>query len=65
VVLTKTLRTSLRTALESMRLMRPPSLRGDSGRRSLVFNRVYTAFLVRPEFVRKADALGVFGLHPL
>jgi hypothetical protein len=35
VVLTKALRTSLRTTLESIRLMRPPSLRGDSGCRSL------------------------------
>jgi hypothetical protein len=30
-----------------------------------VFNRIYTALSVRPGLVRKADALGVFGLHPL
>jgi hypothetical protein len=30
-----------------------------------VFNRIYTAFSVTPEFVRKANALGVFRLHRL
>jgi hypothetical protein len=29
------------------------------------FTRICTALSVTPEFVRKADALGVFGLHPL
>jgi hypothetical protein len=30
-----------------------------------VFNRIYTALSGRPEFLRKADALGVLGLYPL
>jgi hypothetical protein len=30
-----------------------------------VFNRIYTALSGRPEFLRKAHALGVFGLYPL
>jgi hypothetical protein len=30
-----------------------------------VFNCIYTALSVRPEFVQRADALDVFELHPL
>jgi hypothetical protein len=65
VVWTKALRASIRITLESIRLTRLPSLRGDSGCRSQYSNRIYTALSVKPEFVQKADTLGVFGLHPL
>jgi hypothetical protein len=64
VVLTRALRAAIRTTLESTRRMQPPSLRGDPNE-AVVFHRIHTALSVRSEFVRKADALGMFGLHPL